>query len=206
MAAQTSKTFDFVGGHPCLDFLNTDIYLQGEPVELLPDFRHFCLWLVEAGLLDTAVGKQSSQTWGGHAEGQGLLQQAWAFRQTLRNMVKQITQGQTISSDYVNEINRLLKVRYGHRQLTPHTEGFISNFVYTPQEPVHLLGPLAAIAADLLCTCDLSFIKHCHNPACTRYFYDQTKNHSRRWCSMDSCGNRFKVAAYYKRQRRAEKS
>jgi predicted RNA-binding Zn ribbon-like protein len=32
-----------------------------------------------------------------------------------------------------------------------------------------------------------------------RYFYDVSKNQTRRWCSMDVCGNRAKVAAYYHR-------
>jgi predicted RNA-binding Zn ribbon-like protein len=32
------------------------------------------------------------------------------------------------------------------------------------------------------------------------FFYDTTKNHARRWCSMAFCGNRHKVAAHYRRQ------
>lgn len=30
--------------------------------------------------------------------------------------------------------------------------------------------------------------------ACILFFYDTTKNYSRRWCSMSACGNRMKVA------------
>jgi predicted RNA-binding Zn ribbon-like protein len=33
------------------------------------------------------------------------------------------------------------------------------------------------------------------------WFSDQTKSHQRRWCSMEMCGNRHKVAAYRKRRR-----
>jgi predicted RNA-binding Zn ribbon-like protein len=33
------------------------------------------------------------------------------------------------------------------------------------------------------------------------FFYDTTKNHARRWCSMAFCGNRHKVAAHYRRLR-----
>ena len=34
-------------------------------------------------------------------------------------------------------------------------------------------------------------------------FIDNTRNHSRRWCSMESCGNRAKAGRHYARQRLA---
>jgi len=45
-------------------------------------------------------------------------------------------------------------------------------------------------------------VKACQNPQCVLLFYDTTKNHARRWCSMAACGNRAKVAAHYQRARR----
>ena len=51
-------------------------------------------------------------------------------------------------------------------------------------------------------TADLSLVKACQNPQCVLFFYDTTKNHARRWCSMAACGNRAKVAAHYQRARR----
>jgi predicted RNA-binding Zn ribbon-like protein len=48
-------------------------------------------------------------------------------------------------------------------------------------------------------------VKKCRNSACILFFYDMTKNHARQWCSMRLCGNRMKVAAHYRRQRRAKK-
>jgi predicted RNA-binding Zn ribbon-like protein len=33
-------------------------------------------------------------------------------------------------------------------------------------------------------------------------FYDASKNHSRRWCSMNACGNRMKAALHYRRSRK----
>ena len=58
---------------------------------------------------------------------------------------------------------------------------------------------IAVAAADLLCHGDLSLVKKCDNPRCILYFYDTTKNHARRWCSMAGCGNRMKAAAHYRR-------
>jgi len=40
----------------------------------------------------------------------------------------------------------------------------------------------------------------CHNPDCGEVFFDRSKNMSRKWCSMSSCGNRAKVRAFRERQ------
>jgi predicted RNA-binding Zn ribbon-like protein len=42
--------------------------------------------------------------------------------------------------------------------------------------------------------------KECRSAECRAVFYDRSKNHSGRWCSMDSCGNRNKVRAWRERQ------
>jgi predicted RNA-binding Zn ribbon-like protein len=39
-------------------------------------------------------------------------------------------------------------------------------------------------------------LKVCPDDACAWAFYDESRNRSRRWCSMDVCGNRHKVRAY----------
>lgn len=44
----------------------------------------------------------------------------------------------------------------------------------------------------------------CADPTCTTVFYDRSKNHSAKWCSMQTCGNRNKVRAF--RQRHAPAS
>src|SRR5437867_3930953 len=80
--------------------------------------------------------------------------------------------------------------------------GFERRRLFQPREPIHLLVPVAESASDLLCHGDLALILKCENPRCILYFYDTTKNHARRWCSMTVCGNRMKVAAHYRRRRR----
>jgi predicted RNA-binding Zn ribbon-like protein len=39
----------------------------------------------------------------------------------------------------------------------------------------------------------------CADPTCNTVFYDRSKNHSAKWCSMQSCGNRNKVRAFRER-------
>lgn len=42
-------------------------------------------------------------------------------------------------------------------------------------------------------------IRACGNPQCVLHFYDVSKNGTRRWCSMNSCGNRAKAQRHYAR-------
>lgn len=44
-------------------------------------------------------------------------------------------------------------------------------------------------------------LKPCGRDRCRWAFYDTSKNHSRRWCSMEVCGNREKGVAFRRRQR-----
>lgn len=39
-------------------------------------------------------------------------------------------------------------------------------------------------------------LRQCDHPDCTLYFYDTSKNGSRRWCSMKTCGNRAKAQRF----------
>ena len=46
-------------------------------------------------------------------------------------------------------------------------------------------------------------VRKCANPECVLWFLDTSKNGSRRWCSMEACGNRTKVGRFNQRQRTA---
>ncbi len=63
------------------------------------------------------------------------------------------------------------------------------------------LGKLVAIAflADL--DGSWSHLKECAGANCDSVFFDRSKNHSGRWCSMSTCGNRAKVRAWRERHR-----
>ncbi|MGH9678293.1 MAG: CGNR zinc finger domain-containing protein [Candidatus Acidiferrum sp.] len=64
------------------------------------------------------------------------------------------------------------------------------------EKPADLIVPLAHRAALFFARADYAAIRKCENPKCILWFYDTSKNRSRRWCSMDARGNRAKVAAF----------
>ena len=94
----------------------------------------------------------------------------------------------------LDEVASLLPLRVafpdGEPRLIPVAEG--------------VRGALAGLLADVAvaqCTGSWSRLKVCPADDCAWVFYDQSKNASRRWCSMGVCGNRTKVRAYRARSR-----
>jgi predicted RNA-binding Zn ribbon-like protein len=192
--------FLFVGNHPCLDFINTQMIVNGVSTDVLEGFDDFISWLVQANLVTNTQAKVAGAELH-HKECTSLLEQAKAFRTTLRELAARIVVRKPIPASIIDRINQLLSQRPGYPQLLRRKGGFEQRF-HSAAAPVHnLLVPLAEAASDLLCRADFALIKKCGNPACILYFYDTTKNHTRNWCSMQTCGNRIKVAAHYLRKR-----
>ena len=193
--------FLFVGNQRCLDFINTSFVVNGDPVDVLATFSDLVTWLVEADLLSEKEGKKIERQWGKQVEGTETLEQARAFRDTLREMVERIADGRPVPQAAIEAINGTLRYRIGYPQLTRRNGKFERGYLAESQEANQVLGLLGEVATDLLCACDHSLIKKCQNPLCVLFFYDTTKNHARHWCSMTLCGNRSKVAAHYRRHR-----
>jgi predicted RNA-binding Zn ribbon-like protein len=66
--------------------------------------------------------------------------------------------------------------------------------------PEQWLAPVAKAAAELLAGGYFELVRRCEDRDCVLWFYDRTKSHHGRWCSMAICGNRNKVAAFRQRQ------
>lgn len=60
-------------------------------------------------------------------------------------------------------------------------------------------GVLAAAAARLAVEDRLGRVKICPADDCRWAFYDSSKNQSRQWCSMKTCGNRAKARSHRER-------
>jgi len=202
MSRELSKPkFIFVGNHRCLDFVNTQIVENGHPVDLLRDFSNLVEWLVKAQILNSTDAKEALKGWD-EPYRKRIFEKAIAFRAVLRDMVERIAKGKSVQQSTIDKINKMLSNRIGYYELIESRGGFKVQFHAESNKAIHLIVPIAELASDLLCHNSLSLIKKCENPNCILYFYDISKNHTRRWCSMNVCGNRAKVAAHYNRHQR----
>jgi predicted RNA-binding Zn ribbon-like protein len=71
---------------------------------------------------------------------------------------------------------------------------FTLGWAETRDELDGCLLPVVRSAAALLTSPELSRVGECADDrGCGYLFYDETRNRSRRWCDMGSCGNRAKA-------------
>lgn len=65
-----------------------------------------------------------------------------------------------------------------------------------------MLQPLVRSAVELITSEALGRLRRCGNPKCSWLFVDATRNRSRRWCEMASCGNVLKMRRHRERTRK----
>jgi predicted RNA-binding Zn ribbon-like protein len=97
----------------------------------------------------------------------------------------------------LDEINRVLGRSAGTRRVESRDDGaFVRSFVPGGDAFAGLMIPVVESAADALVLGELTRVRRCADPGCSRVFHDDTKNGGRRWCDMRSCGNRAKAARH----------
>jgi predicted RNA-binding Zn ribbon-like protein len=192
--------FLFVGNHLALDFLNTCPVLSGEePTELLPDFAALLQWFRAAGLLGPREASELRRQWGESDRARRVLDSLHRLREKFRKEILKYEAGGDVQRATVDEINRFMADHPMRTRLIATEDGLKTESYCDAREPEDLLGPVAYSIAALLADLDRKKIRKCSK--CVLHFYDASKKGTRRWCSMQMCGNRAKVATYAARHR-----
>jgi predicted RNA-binding Zn ribbon-like protein len=191
--------FLFVANRPILDFLNTKPVLAEGPKELLPDFHALERWLIAAGIVDSASTKRLLRDWRDRPEAEKFLKELIGFRERLRDAVVRMESGLLPSDEFVREVNAGLLQHPPATKLRKREGRMVRELHFDPQRPKDLLAPIVDGAADLLGEPEMHRLRKCES--CVVHFFDTSKKGSRRWCSMNICGNKLKVAAYQRRKR-----
>lgn len=100
-------------------------------------------------------------------------------------------------------VNTLLDEAGALPQLTAH-DGEAWHLHYTPPDgrlEERIQAESAMGLAGVIRAGGFHRMSVCADPTCGDVFVDASRNHSRRFCNPDTCGNRASVAAYRARQR-----
>ncbi len=200
------EKFIKVSNNLSLDFINTKIAESGVPKDLLENFTDLAAWTIAVGLLEKSKAEKLIDEWKDSAEITGAFARTIKFREVLREMFVNMSRGKAVGKAAIAAINAEIQNQSGWIEIKKTENGFEKLFRADLREPSQLLAPVAESAADLLCYGNPSYLKKCESDDCVLYFYDTTKNHTRRWCSMAACGNRAKAAAHYRRAREAKQT
>jgi predicted RNA-binding Zn ribbon-like protein len=123
------------------------------------------------------------------------------LRESLRAIFASLVSKESYPSSWVEPVNEILRITEGHDELVTLNGGWTLQFVAREGGLEWLLAAIARSAAELLVEGPRAPIRRCANPTCRLFFYDDSRTHRRRWCSMKVCGNRHKVSAFLRRQR-----
>lgn len=185
----------------CLDFANTLAWRGSEPAESLNNFAELRTWCESNGLpgdgFDLIDGASSKH----HEAVTAIFRQAIELRETIYRLFFTIAQGRTPEDQDVAELNTALH-RAPPRRILAHADQRLGWCLErNGRSAAALLAPVLWSAADLLVGPDTARVRHCSNDKCGWLFFDDSKNQSRRWCSMQACGNRAKARRHYLRNR-----
>lgn len=193
------RDIEIIAGHPALDFLNT-VHSRTEPTLrdylITPD--HLFAWCLHMHLIDAAQADAFAAL--PDVTALALLDDARTLRHTLHQTFDDHLQGRRVDAA-LQQLNRELASLNRFRHMASVDPGFAWQCDVSAQHPRSLLAPLAFAAAELLASTELQRVKACPPPqGCGWLFVDRSRNHSRTWCSMKTCGNLAKQHRHRARQ------
>ena len=170
-------------------------------MELLPDFSALLRWFEAAELLSARDAANLQQKWGKSARTQRTVEAVRELREKLRKEILAWERGGIVHPSTVEELNSLMADHPMRTRLKASGSASSTELWFERRQPEDLFAPLAHSMATLFANVDRNRVRKCGQ--CVLHFYDTSKKGTRRWCSMQLCGNRRKVAAYAVRQRQA---
>ena len=180
----------------CLDFANTvEWHASDQPEEHLKSYPDLVAWAERVGILTNDEARRLARA-ASHrpAEATEVLRQAVELREAIYHILSAIAAGVSPESSELTILNTWLSAGGGRWRVAQTGAGFAWRWLGQGETLDWLLWPVAQSAAELLVSQELERVKMCADDrGCGWLFLDTSRNRSRRWCSMQSCGNRAKV-------------
>jgi predicted RNA-binding Zn ribbon-like protein len=190
------KPFLLHAGHPGLELVNTlDMRFTANPVELLPSYAELLRLLAELNLL-TAQQAQSLARNVREKDAQAVLSRTKELREALSALIYGRIDGHPLVSANVRILERHFHEAAAHRALETSGPEWQWTWSGAEHEAEYPLWRLAHEAEDAVLAHPAEQIKECGDPTCRWLFLDTSKNHTRRWCNMKTCGNRMKARRF----------
>ena len=193
------KAFQLFAGHPALELVNTlDLRFSTEPHDLLPAYADLLRLVTQLRLLTPEQARRLGRS-AGAKEAQRVLSSAIDLREALASLLYGRIDGGRIQASQVEKLEKHFHAAALHRRLSPADGQLVWTWSGVEQRAEIPLWKLAQAASDLLVSSDAEGIKDCGDPTCRWLFLDTSKNHTRRWCDMKTCGNRMKARRHQAR-------
>jgi predicted RNA-binding Zn ribbon-like protein len=201
MVTPLAGDLSLVGGNVALDLANTLSGRKTTPFEHLHAAADVVDWALHAGVVDEVRARRAKAAFQADPEAAGrTMERALHLRDAIYGIAAAIAHGGTAPNRDLAALKDFVRKAIGSAELVPgNGGGYRFDFSAAPIE-ISLLGPIAWSALELLAAGHFDRLKQCANDTCGWLFLDHSKNNSRRWCDMATCGNRTKAKRHRQRQ------
>jgi predicted RNA-binding Zn ribbon-like protein len=200
-------TFELSGGRLCLDFVNTVGGMRERaPKEHLARYADLLAFARQTGIVDAARARRlQAEARRRPGDADAVLLEALALREALyRIFLARARHGPLAPAD-VARLDAALGRALAHRRLARAGDAWTLGWDDAPDALDAPLWPVIESAAALLTDASaIGRVRVCgmyEDEECSWLFVDETRAGTRRWCSMQDCGNRAKARRHYRRHR-----
>ncbi|MDT3958535.1 CGNR zinc finger domain-containing protein [Staphylococcus kloosii] len=181
-----------IGGRTWIDLVNTRYVEGNKKVDLFISTSHLWNWLIENNI----IAKNTNEN--------VITEELVSYIKELRKLCEEVL----ISVQSEEEIPQVIKNRISKiindTNITINLLDKANNMdlVYTGKTIKDNIGYI--VINDLIDTLnhyDTNRLRQCYHENCICYFLDTSKSGKRKWCDMETCGNRKKATKHYQRHK-----
>ena len=196
-----NHTFDLSGGALCLDFANTWSDRERPDTDHLQEYSDLLAFARQTGALSGAAeGRLAGHAAGDPQAAAAAVEVARGLREDLYRIFSAVAASQAPAEPDLERLNAALPGAFSRLRLQSQKDDLVWTWS-APDDPLEApLWPVLRSAAELLTAEERKLVRECAGTACTWLFLDHSRNRSRRWCSMETCGNRAKAQRHYRRR------
>jgi predicted RNA-binding Zn ribbon-like protein len=195
--------FDLTGGQLALDLANT-VSRRDDPErrkDHLESYRDLVSFARQSGVVSPKQAGEllvHGERHGGQARRSFV--EAVRLREAVYRAFAAIAQGRKATEADLELIGDYARKALQHRCLFRANGGY--RWEWRENNTLdRIVWPMSQAAVDLLTSDELRIVRFCEAPDCEWLFLDHSRNRSRRWCDMTTCGNRQKARRHYQRSR-----
>ena len=193
------EPFKLHAEHPALELVNTlDMRFSAETIELIPTYKDLLRLTTQLKLLTADQSRRLARTTD-EKTALRVLASTVELREALAAVLYGRIDGGKLPAAQAETLERHFHDAALHRRLLMGDSHWYWSWSGVERNAEIPLWMLAQAAADLLVSTDAEHIKDCGDPTCRWLFLDLSKNHTRRWCDMKTCGNRMKARRHHAR-------
>jgi predicted RNA-binding Zn ribbon-like protein len=186
-----AAAFDWSGGHPALDLVNTlDERPFDPPIERLATWRDLVRFVELAGLVDAGTGAGLARLSGPRCS--DVLERVRELRERLFQILRAFHSERPLPTRELAAISSFIQAAHVTRMLIAEASPGFARHSWSGVAPEIPLHACALAVERLLVDADRRKVRKCGASDCDVYFIDTSKGQHRQWCSMKGCGNRAK--------------